>query len=131
MQQIKEFTCPGGAVLKVRLAPFADAKALYQAMLSELGNVSIKSDREIADLYKDLFCIGMSSPQIEACLWKCLEICQYNSLKIDKDTFEPEIARGDYMFICMEVAKANVSPFVKDLYAQFQTFLAKIQKSQA
>lgn len=129
--QVKEITCPSGAVLTVRMAPFAQAKALYQVLLSEIRDVSIVGSKEVGDLYKELFCIGFSSPHIEAALEKCLEICQYNKLKIDKDTFEPEEARGDYMFICIEVAKANIFPFAKDLFAQFQTFLAKMEKSPA
>ena len=132
---ITEFKCPSGAVLKIRPAPFADAKNLYQALLSELRDVSISTKMEMGELYKQLFCVGFSSPLIEEYLWKCLEKCTYNNgkgdLKIDKDTFEPLEARDDYMSICMEVTKENVSPFAKSLYAQYKHFVGMTDKSPA
>jgi hypothetical protein len=125
---LKEVRLPSGAVLKVNPAPFADAKALYQAVLVEMQKVTIKGDRELGDLYKDLFCVGLSSPEVERRLIPCLSRCTYNSgngdLKIDADTFEPVNVRGDYIEVCMEVAKENIAPFGKSLYAQYKQALA-------
>lgn len=127
----KEVKLPSGAILKIGLPPFAVSRDLYQAVLEEAKGILIGSKTEMASVYKDLFCIGFSSKKIEACLWKCFEHCQYNNgqtgdLKIDKDTFEPEAARDDYMTVCMEVAKENIHPFAKSLYAEYGTFLTMI-----
>lgn len=125
---MREVKLPSGAVLKITPAPFADAKALYQALLKEAQGVEIHSKMEMTNLYKELFCRGFSSPEVEKCLWKCLERCTYNGgngdLRVSNDTFEPVSARDDYMSVCMEVAKENVLPFVKSLYAEYQRILA-------
>lgn len=127
---------PSGAILKVRVAPFAVSKNLYQAVLKELKQVSIKkmdTDEDQMELLKDLFCVGYSSPEIDLALEACLSHCQYNDgradLKVDKDTFESIEAREDYITACMEVAKDNVLPFMKSLYAQSLTFMGQVGKT--
>lgn len=124
---MKEITLPSGAILKINLAPFADAKGLYQSLLEELKSVELNSKKEITEVIKDMACLAFSSKKIEAAIWKCFEKCLYNDMKIDKDTFEPMEARGDYMVVCVEVAKENVLPFAKNLYAQYETILAMMQ----
>lgn len=117
--------CPSGAILKITAAPFAVAKALYQALLKELKDVRFDFTDQI-ELYKQLFCVGFSSPEIERCLWECFKRCTYDSgrgdFKIDLDTFEPESAREDYMTVCTEVAKVNIVPFAKNLFAEYARF---------
>lgn len=126
-----EITLPSGARLKITLAPFLDAKALYQAILEELKGVPFSTQRELGEVIKDIVCIGFSSPKIEKALNKCFERVTYNDLKIDKDTFEPAEARGDYMSVMIEVTKANIEPFLKSLFAEYGQLLTMIQKSQA
>lgn len=125
---MREVKLPSGAVLKITPSPFGVAKALYQAILKEVKGVKMNSKMEMVELYKELFCLGFSSPEVEERLLKCFERCTYNSgngdLKIDDQTFEPLKARDDYMQTCMEVAKENVLPFVKSLYAEYQRALA-------
>lgn len=121
--------CPSGAELKIHVAPFVDSKNLYQALLRELRDIKVDPSLALGTLYKELFCIGFSSLAIEACLWKCFERCIYNGLKVDKDTFESLEARDDYMVVCMEVAKDNVAPFGKSLYAEYVRMLAMIEKN--
>lgn len=125
---MKEVKCPSGAILKITLSPFSDSKALYHAVLRELRTVSIDPSLTAASMYKDLFCAGFSSLEVESCLEKCLERCTYNSgkgdFRITKETFEPVEAREDYLTVCMEVAKENVGPFAKSLYAEFKRALA-------
>ena len=122
---MKEEKLPSGAVLQIGLSSFADSKALYQAVLEECRMVTISGlgKSEMANLYKDLVCIGFSSPKIEKALNECFKQCLYNNgtgaLKIDKDTFEPAEARQDYMNVCLAVLKENINPFVKSLYAEF------------
>lgn len=124
---MREVKLPSGAVLKVAASPFAVSKALYQALLKELRAVPVSSKTDMASLYKDLFCVGFSSPAIEACLWECFKRCTYDcgkgELKIDEQTFEPVKNRDDYMRVCAEVAQENILPFAKSLYAEYQRAL--------
>ena len=114
---------PSGATLKIGTSPFEVSKALYMALLEEAKGLAFSTATERAQLFKDIFCMGFSSKRIEACLWKCFEKVQYcderGDLKIDKDTFEPVKARGDYVAVCMAVAKENVAPFGNGLYAEY------------
>lgn len=132
---MREVKLPSGAIMKIHLAPFVDAKNLYQALLRELKEVQLNTKMELASVFKDLFCIGFSSPEIEAYLWKCFERCTYNAgqaeLKMTPFVFESEDSRGDFMTACMEVAKDNIGPFVKSLYAEYGRMSAMIDKSQA
>lgn len=129
-----EVKLQSGAKLKIHLAPFEDARALYQAVLKELKPLSIAGKADV-EMYKDLFCAGFASKEIEEALWVCFQKVQYctksGDLKIDKETFEPEEAREDYLQVCMEVAKANILPFVKSLYVEYGQFFAAMQKDQA
>lgn len=128
-----EVKLPSGAILKVTPAPFEDARSLYQACLKELKPIGIAGKPDI-EMYKDLFCAGFASKEIEACLWECLKRAQYcdkqGNHKIGADTFEPVEAREDYFTVCMEVAKVNILPFVKSLYAEYGHFLKMMQTDQ-
>lgn len=134
----REVDLPSGAVLRVQIAPFLYAKNLYQAILRELKSVSMAGEIQVAQVIKDAFCVGFSSPEIEKYLWECLKSCTYESspgsgeLKISMQTFEPTEARDDYMLVLAEVAKDNVGPFVKTLYADYTqatSLVAKMAKS--
>ena len=121
----KEIVCPSGAVLKIGLAPFAVSKALYQVILKELKDFKLESSQEMAQLWKDIFCLGFSSEAIDKALWACLSYCTYNDghlgeLKVTEATFEPLKARDDYMLVSIEVGKENIFPFVKSLYAEYK-----------
>ncbi len=120
MVEGKKVTLPSGAELEIRLAPFADSKALYQAVLEEVKTMNLdpKADVDV-NLFKDLFCIGFSSKKIESALNKCFQQVTYNGMKISGDTWEPVSARDDYFKACIEVAKENILPFVKSLYAEY------------
>lgn len=120
----KELTLPSGAVLKIQPAPFAEAKALYQAILEEVKHVQISATSDMTSVFKDLACIGFSSRKIEQALDQCFKRCLYNNLKIDKDTFEPVEAREDYIVVCVAVTKENITPFGKSLMQEFSQFVA-------
>lgn len=127
---MKEVDLPSGAKLKISLAPFADAKALYQAILEEVKDVQVNLESDAANLIKDLFCISFSSKKIEASLESCLKRATYNGVKIDLKTFEPAEARQDYMQVCLEVAKENILPFTKSLSAQFTQIKDLLERGQ-
>lgn len=130
---MREVKLPSGAVLKVNLAPFPESKALYKAVIAEVKGIQLLSSAEMANVYKDLFCAGMSSDKIEACLMKCLLRCTYNDHQIkDLDLlFEPLQAREDYLHVCLEVAIENLLPFGKDLYALFERAILAFDKRLA
>lgn len=135
MADAKEVTLPSGAKLKIGLAPFAEAKALYQALLRELRVIPFSAKTDMAGLYKDLFCAGFASDEVEKALWVCFKRCQYcdkrGDLKIDDQTFEPVEAREDYLTACMEVAKENTLPFVKSLYAEYGQYFSILRPNPA
>lgn len=135
MDKFREVKLPSGAVLKVKAAPFSDAKALYHAVLEEGKDVDISNKVEMPSLLKSVFLAGFASKKIEECLWACFEKCIYNygkgDLKIDKDSFEPVQNREDYAKICLEVAEENIRPFVKGLYAEYLQILMMIESIQA
>ncbi len=118
-----ETTLPSGAKLRIQLAPFAVSKALYQALLREIRNLDTMpgGDFGVEMILLKAFALGFSSRHVEDALWACFERCTYSGVKIDKDTFEPVAARDDYVKTCAEVARANVFPFMKSLFAEFKT----------
>ena len=119
-----------GAKVEITLAEFEVSKALYQAVLEETQSVEMSGGVELDfNFGKDVLCLLLSSKKVERCLWECMKRATYNGLKIDKDTFEPEAARGDYLEVCYEVAKANILPFVKNLFARFSPYLEMIKGS--
>lgn len=132
---MREIKLPSGAILKLQPSPFAVAKGLYQAVLREVKMVRVSTKEEVTAMLKDAFCIAFSSPEIEMHLWQCFARCTYNSgagdMKITEDTFEPVERRDDYMKVCMEVAKENLTPFLKSLFADFQSAITTIENIRA
>jgi len=122
---------PSGAKLDTKIAPFEDSKNLWQALLEEAKTLKINSNDPMEDLtlLKDIFCMGLSSKKIEAMLWKCIERSTYNSMKIDRETFEPVDARQDYAIVCFEVARENILPFTKSLTQKYSQILAMMKSS--
>lgn len=121
-----------GAELVVKLAPFADSKALYQALCEEGLRVKLDAAAEIdKNFFKDVFCVAMSSPKIERALWPCMERSTYNGMKIVPDTFETASAREDFIDVCMLVTEENVRPFLKNLSALFSPILERVKSSLA
>lgn len=123
---------PTGKELDITVSPFSISKALYQAVCEEVKNLKLDPEAEIdANFWKDIFCSGLSSKKIDLALDECMKRCTYGGLKIDKDTFEPVESREDYLLVCFEVAKDNITPFTKSLYAQFGTVFQKLKNTLA
>lgn len=127
---MKTVTLPSGAELRIDLAPFADAKALYQAILEEGVKIKITSVEHAENVIKDLFCTVLSSKRIEESLYKCFQKSLYGGVRIANvnEVFESLEARGDYFQVCIEVARENIMPFMKDLYAQYGPVLENLKK---
>jgi hypothetical protein len=122
----REVTLPSGRVLTVNPAPFHDAKKLYQAIGGEALRVQIIGEDDLSETIKNVICLGSSSLAIEQALNPCMKRCLYQGVKIDDRSFEPEEAREDYLDICVEVAKENLRPFTKSLFAQFKGLLGLV-----
>lgn len=123
-----------GAELNITVASFAESRDLYQAVLEEARSLKLDPDAEVdINLWKDLFCSAMGSKKIEKCLFVCMKRVTYNGMRITnpEETFEPVEARGDYMEVCLEVAKANILPFMKSLYAQYGQVLSMLKSVPA
>ncbi len=129
---MKEVQLPSGAILKITLSPFAVAKELFQAVSEEAKILKLNAEMEIdVNLIKDIVATGLASKKIEACIWECMKKATYNGLKITDETFEPEQARQDYLTVILEVAKENIMPFTKSLFAQYGDILKKAIPGQA
>ena len=109
---------PSGKELVVNPAPFAQSKDLLQAILAEMHMIHIGKTQNGMEFMKEVLCRGFASASIEKALWACFPRCLYDGRKIDKDSFEKSDCRGDYVQVCIEVAKENVLPFMNGLYAQ-------------
>lgn len=123
---------PSGAELKITPSEFKVSRELFQALLEELKGTKMDPEKEIdSNFFKDIFCTGFSSKRIEYSLGRCMERATYNNLKITDETWEPVEAREDYLMTCFEVAKVNIAPFTKSLYAQFSTMVEKLKNGLA
>ena len=124
-------TLASGAELDITLAPFSEAKRLYQAVLKECKGSKIEAKTEIDyNFIKDLILSVGSSELVDEALKPCLARCTYNKARITDELFEGEQARGDYFEIIMEVGKQNLLPFTKGLLSQYAGLLQKITDSQ-
>lgn len=127
---LKDINLPSGAALKIGQTPFAESKALYQAILKEMKSIPFGNKSELASVIKDFYCVGFSSMEVESALKKCMSRCLYNNLKIDDSTFEPDSAREDYTTVCLRVMEENISPFLKGLSVELDRLLAMIPGAQ-
>ena len=123
-----EVTLPSGATLRIPLAPFADGRALYQTVMAELRGVTFVGFNDVPAMVKDMFSIAFSSKALEAAVLKCAAKCtiDYSGQpeKFSLEMFELADHRGDYIKVLAEVAKANVLPFGRNLYADFKAAVA-------
>ena len=121
-----------GAELKISPASFAEARALLQAILEEAKALKVDADTEIdVNLLKDLVCTFLGSKKVESALMVCARRATYNGSRIDESTFEAVEARADYFEVCYLIAKENIMPFTKSLYAKFSPVLEKVKQSLA
>lgn len=124
----KEIDLPSGAKLQITLCDFETSKNLYEQFLIEIKDIKWDSNAEMdVNFFKDIFCASMSSKRIQSALKVCMEKALYNKKKIEPETFEPVEAREDYYPVCYEVAKENILPFTKSLYAKYAQVLASLK----
>jgi hypothetical protein len=98
-----DFITPSGVKLEISLSDYSTCFDLLREVRRAQKNGSV----ETIDV-----CID---PAVDKLIFKCLERATYNGLRINRDTFESEQARGDYFFISDKVLDVNLHPFVSRL----------------
>jgi len=122
-----------GAVLELSMASFAEGTRLMKAVAKELKNtqISLGAKGDIKDFFKmelgdeamntikNIVTGLIASEEIEAALWPCMERGSYTvggvMRKINRDLFEDEKARADYIPVLKEALVYNLAPFFKSL----------------
>lgn len=120
---------PSGALLKVNLAPFGEARALHKAFLDASKTIQVVTGAQVVNVYKDVDCLMFSNEKIDGAAWKCMSRCLYDGLKIDETTFESEKARDDFTTVYREVTRANLRPLMRNLSAGCLLFLTALENA--
>ena len=134
---MKNVPLASGATLGFQMARFDVGMNLFNVTFKEMIGVPFGSqgaDFDFAELFKmdvgqlkDLVLKVITSDKVQEAIWKCMETCTYQSLndqvglKINRNTFESEEARGDFFLVAWEVATLNLFPFFKNLKSLFST----------
>ena len=99
-------------------------KALVEKALLKQG-IKIFDVLEQGEIsYEDLFSLAMAVDSdievFDAC-FECMDKSIYNDVKITKDVFEDETARGDLYEVLFYCLKVNVYPFFRHLLSSLGT----------
>lgn len=118
---MKEFTLKSGAVLTVNVAPFQEAKNLFQSFLRSLNGVDVQTMEQFDFALTAAY---FSSSEVERNTWECLKSCTYQSktipapgIKVTPELFESEENRDDLVDVFIECGAENIKPFTKGLFA--------------
>ena len=121
----EKVSLPSGAELEMTLAPFLEGEKLFSATAECLKQVKIDGNTEVEDLtsnlnsLKDVFLMCITSQQMKDAMLGCLKRCTYNGQRITSwDIFDDVKAREDYLVVCWEVVKFNLTPFTKSLFSR-------------
>lgn len=128
----QKVTLPSGAELEMTMVPFSEGRKLQIAVSKALKsvNLSVELDSINANALKDAFIEISTSKEVEDAILACLKRCTYNNERIlNWDFFEDVNKREDFYSVCWEVAKFNLYPFTKRLFAQLSTLLNKKEQS--
>lgn len=147
-----EKTLDSGATLNITVSSFAIGNKLLKTVARELEvvgiNVGLGSGRmeeffkvnlnkdDVFNTIKNVVARLVASEAVEAVLWECMERATYkpvgseSGLKITRQTFEDEKARGDYLIVAKEVLVANLSPFFPGLLSKLSTGIKKATSDQ-
>ena len=129
---MKEITLPSGVLLRISLAPFDEAERLRETAFEEMKTIDLNPDKEMdANFYKNLFCTAFSSNKFKEALKPCMARALYGDNKCHlSSTWESPEAREDYMAVLSEVAKENLTPFLKGLTSSLKALSQVIQGAQ-
>ena len=128
---------PSGAVLEMTLAPFLEGEKLFSATAECLKAVSLDGNFDTEDLsssfngLKNAILACLTSRELKDALLACMKRCTYNGQRITSwDIFEDVNAREDYLTVCWEVVKFNLTPFTKSLFSKFSMSLGALKTNQ-
>ena len=128
---------PSGAVLEMTLAPFLEGERLFSATAECLKAVNLDGNVNVEDLnssfngIKNAVLACITSRDLKEALLACMKRCTYNGQRITSwDIFEDVNAREDYLTVCWEVVKFNLTPFTKNLFSKFSVSLGKTGTNQ-
>ena len=118
-----QITLKSGAMLELKMAPFAKGTKLFKVIASELKGVEIElGDLKMSDIgskdinsLKNVFFQLIGSDALEAAFFDVAGHSLHDGQRITRTTFEPEKTRGDYLPTAWEVIKFNVAPFFSGL----------------
>ena len=124
---------PSGAELEMTLAPFLEGEKLFSATAECLKTVKVDglNTEDLTTSFESLKNAVLScvtSKELKDSLLACLKRCTYNGQRITSwDIFEDIKAREDYLSVCWEVVKFNLTPFTKNLFSKFSMSLGGIE----
>ena len=134
--QIK-VSLPSGAELEITLAPFMEGERLFTATAECLKGVKVDGNADVQDLtsnlnsLKDMFLSCLTSQAMKDAILACLKRCTYNRQRITSwDVFDSLEARQDYLAVCWEVVKFNLTPFTKSLFSKLSGLIGEAGTSQ-
>ena len=129
--QIK-VSLPSGAELEITLAPFMEGERLFTATAECLKSVKIDGNKDVQDLtsninsLKDAFLSCLTSQAMKDAILACLKRCTYNKQRITSwEVFDSLEARQDYLAVCWEVVKFNLTPFTKSLISKLSGLIGE------
>lgn len=133
-----EFTTKGNNV-KVVINPAGLDKAFK--LKSVVEKAILKQGIKLADVlseesisYEQIFNLAMaidSDTEVFDACFDCMEKSIYNNIKITKDVFEDETARGDLYEVLFYCLKVNVYPFFKHLLSSLGTNSALAENGES
>lgn len=123
---------PSGAELEMTLAPFLEGEKLFSATAECLKSVKIDglNTEDLTTSFeslKNVILACITSKELKDSLLACMKRCTYKGQRITSwDIFEDIEAREDYLSICWEVVKFNLTPFTKSLFSKFSMSIGGI-----
>lgn len=131
----KKVSLPSGAELEITLAPFMEGERLFTATAECLKSVKVDGKTDVQDLtsninsLKDAFLSCLTSQDMKDAILVCLKRCTYNRKRITSwDVFDSIEARQDYLAVCWEVVKFNLTPFMKSLISKLSGLMETQEK---
>jgi hypothetical protein len=105
-------TLKSGTKLEMTMGSFEESHRLMKAVAKELEGIPLDSPLKILS---SVTLRALSSEAIEAALWPCMNRCLYNDRHINKELFQDEKIREDFVEVAKEVLDYNLAPFLKNL----------------
>ena len=116
--KVKVVINPAGLNSAFKLKALVEKAILKQGI--KLSDVLGKEEISYEDLFNLAMAIDSDIEVFDAC-FDCLEKSTYNGVRIIKDVFEDEAARGDLYEVLFYCLKVNVYPFFKPLLSSLGT----------